>query len=69
MAAPRRARARAGRAGGGSPAEYVDGLHDALLAGAALAAVGAIAAAVLIRGVRAAEAPAVDVPEAALAAA
>ena len=34
--------------GGGSPQEYVDGLHDALLAGAALAAVGAIAAWLLI---------------------
>ena len=30
--------------GGGSPQEYVDGFHDALLAGAALAAVGAVAA-------------------------
>jgi EmrB/QacA subfamily drug resistance transporter len=55
--------------GGGSPAEYVAGLHDAMWVGAALAMVGAIAAAVLIRGVRAAEAPSVDVPEAALAAA
>jgi predicted MFS family arabinose efflux permease len=33
---------------GGSPQEYVDGLHDAMLAGAALAAVGAIAAWLLI---------------------
>ena len=33
---------------GGSPQEYVDGLHDALLAGAALAAIGAIAAWFLI---------------------
>ena len=55
--------------GGGSPAEYVAGLHDAMWVGAALAMAGAIAAAVLIRGVRAAEAPAVDVPDAALAAA
>jgi EmrB/QacA subfamily drug resistance transporter len=37
--------------GGGSAADYVDGLHDALFAGAALAAVGAVAAAWLIRGV------------------
>jgi predicted MFS family arabinose efflux permease len=55
--------------GGGSPAEYVAGLHDAMWVGAALAMAGAIAAAVLIRGVRAAEAPSVDLPEAALAAA
>jgi EmrB/QacA subfamily drug resistance transporter len=34
--------------GGGSPQAYVDGLHDAMLAGAALAAVGAIAAWFLI---------------------
>ena len=33
---------------GGSPQAYVDGLHDALLAGAALAAIGAIAAWFLI---------------------
>ena len=33
---------------GGSPQAYVDGLHDALLAGAALAAIGAIAAWLLI---------------------
>jgi EmrB/QacA subfamily drug resistance transporter len=33
---------------GGSPQEYVDGLHDAMLAGAALAAAGAIAAWFLI---------------------
>jgi EmrB/QacA subfamily drug resistance transporter len=37
--------------GGGSAADYVDGLHDALFAGAALAAIGAVAAAWLIRGV------------------
>ena len=36
--------------GGGSPAKYVDGLHNALFAGAGLAAVAAVAAAVLIRG-------------------
>jgi EmrB/QacA subfamily drug resistance transporter len=36
--------------GGGSPTKYVDGLHNALFAGAGLAAVAAIAAAVLIRG-------------------
>jgi hypothetical protein len=41
----------AGSALGGSPAEYVDGLHNALLAGAGLAAVGGVAAAMLI-GVR-----------------
>jgi MFS family permease len=55
--------------GGGSATEYVSGLHDALWVGGALALVGAIGAAVLIRGVRAAEAPSVDLPEAALAAA
>jgi hypothetical protein len=36
--------------GGGSPQKYVDGLHNALFAGAGLAAAAAIAAAVLIRG-------------------
>jgi EmrB/QacA subfamily drug resistance transporter len=40
-----------GSALGGSPTEYVDGLHDALLAGAGLAAVGAVATAMLL-GVR-----------------
>jgi hypothetical protein len=35
--------------GGGSPDHYVSGLHDALFAGAGLAAVAAVAAAVLIR--------------------
>ena len=35
---------------GGSPQSYVDGLHDALLAGAGLAAAAAVAAALLIRG-------------------
>jgi EmrB/QacA subfamily drug resistance transporter len=34
--------------GGGSAADYVSGLHDAALAGAALAGIGAIAAALLI---------------------
>jgi EmrB/QacA subfamily drug resistance transporter len=34
--------------GGGSAADYVNGLHDAMWAGAALAAIGAIATAVLI---------------------
>jgi hypothetical protein len=34
--------------GAGSPTAYVDGMHIALLSGAALAAVGAIAAAKLI---------------------
>jgi hypothetical protein len=33
---------------GGSPQEYVAGLHDAMLAGAALAAIGAVAAWFLI---------------------
>ena len=33
---------------GSDPAAYVDGLHDALLAGAGLAAIGAVAAAMLI---------------------
>jgi EmrB/QacA subfamily drug resistance transporter len=37
--------------GGGSPEAYVDGLHNALFAGAGLAAVGAVASAALI-GVR-----------------
>ena len=36
--------------GGGSPPKYVDGLPNALFAGAGLAAVAAVAAAVLIRG-------------------
>jgi EmrB/QacA subfamily drug resistance transporter len=35
---------------GGSPQSYVDGLHNALLAGAGLAAVAAVAAALLIKG-------------------
>jgi MFS family permease len=45
--------------GNGSPADYVSGLHHALLAGAGLAAVGAVAAGVLIsrRYGAAAEAP------------
>jgi EmrB/QacA subfamily drug resistance transporter len=41
----------AGSALGGDPVAYVDGLHNALLAGGALAAVGAVASALLI-GVR-----------------
>jgi EmrB/QacA subfamily drug resistance transporter len=40
---------------GGSAAEFVSGLHDAYWVGAALALAGAIAAAVLIRGVHASE--------------
>jgi hypothetical protein len=44
--------------GGGSPAAYVSGLHDALLAGAGLAGVGAIAAALLIRSKQAQSTPA-----------
>jgi hypothetical protein len=43
--------------GGGSAAEYVDGLHVALLAGAGLAAVGAVAPAKLIGTGRTAAAP------------
>jgi EmrB/QacA subfamily drug resistance transporter len=35
---------------GGSPQSYVDGLHNALLAGAGLAAAAAVAAALLIKG-------------------
>ena len=35
--------------GGGSKQDYVDGLHTALLAGAGLAAAGAVAGALLIR--------------------
>jgi EmrB/QacA subfamily drug resistance transporter len=51
--------------GGGSPADYVSGLHDALWAGAALAAVGAVAAWMLIsrRYAAAAPAPAADEPQ------
>ena len=44
--------------GVGSPQEYVDGLHDALFAGAALAAAGAVAAWVLISRHYGAAAPA-----------
>ena len=40
---------------GGSATEFVSGLHDAYWVGAGVALVGAIAAAMLIRGVRAAE--------------
>ena len=47
--------------GGGSPQAYVDGLHDAMLAGAGLAAVGAVAAWFLISPRFGAAAP---VPEA-----
>jgi EmrB/QacA subfamily drug resistance transporter len=46
---------------GGSPQEYVDGLHDAMLAGAGLAAVGAVAAWFLISPRFGAAAPAPDV--------
>ena len=46
--------------GGGSPVKYVDGLHNALFAGAGLAAVAAVAAAVLIG--RRAEHDAAEVP-------
>ena len=35
--------------GSGSPQEFVDGLHDALWTGAGVAALGAVAAAALIR--------------------
>jgi hypothetical protein len=38
--------------GGGSPAQYVAGMHDALWAAAAVALAGSIAAGVLIRGAR-----------------
>jgi EmrB/QacA subfamily drug resistance transporter len=44
--------------GGGTPQSYVDGLHDAMLAGAALAAVGAVAAWFLISPRLGAAAPA-----------
>jgi predicted MFS family arabinose efflux permease len=47
--------------GGGSPQEYVDGLQNALFAGAGLATVAAVAAAVLI-GRRTAEHQAVELP-------
>ena len=50
--------------GGGSPQEYVDGLHEALLAGAALAAIGALAAWFLISPRFGAAAPAPDELEA-----
>jgi predicted MFS family arabinose efflux permease len=52
---------------GGSPQEYVDGLHDALLAGAALAAAGAVAAWFLISPRFGAAAPAPDELEAQVA--
>jgi EmrB/QacA subfamily drug resistance transporter len=44
--------------GGGSPAAYVSGLHEALLAGAGLAGIGAVAAALLIRSKQAERTPA-----------
>ena len=50
--------------GGGSPAAYVDGLHDALWVGAVLAGAAAAATGLLIRGRRGA-----TVPEVALEAA
>jgi hypothetical protein len=43
-------RGAVGAAGGGSAADYVGGLHDALLAGAGLAAIGVVATALLISG-------------------
>lgn len=48
--------------GGGSPVAYVDGLHEALAAGAGLALLGAVAAAALIRPRRT---PVVEQPAAA----
>jgi EmrB/QacA subfamily drug resistance transporter len=55
-----------GALGGGSATAYVDGLHDALWVGTAGAAVGAVAAAMLIRSARSgARMPAELVPEAA----
>ena len=47
--------------GGGSPADYVSGLHDAMWAGAAVALIGAVAAAALIRTPRPAAPVAVEV--------
>ena len=49
VAAPRRAGPGRRPARGGSAADYVNGMHTALLAGAGLAAAGAIAGALLIR--------------------
>src|SRR5215207_268239 len=49
--------------GGGSPQAYVDGLHDAMIAGAALAAAGAVAAWFLISPRFGAAAPAPEVLE------
>lgn len=49
---------------GGDPAAYVDGLQDALLAGAAVAAAGAIAAFMLVRPPRAAERGAAEAEQA-----
>jgi EmrB/QacA subfamily drug resistance transporter len=51
--------------GGGDPQAYVDGMRDALLAGAVLAAVGAIASGVLLGRGRPDAVPADLVPEAA----
>jgi hypothetical protein len=48
---------------GGSPQAYVDGLHDAMVAGAALAASGAVAAWFLISPRFGAAAPAPEVLE------
>jgi predicted MFS family arabinose efflux permease len=50
--------AEAALGGGGTPQEYVDGLRNALMAGAGLAAVGALAAVVLISKRYGAAAPA-----------
>jgi len=50
--------------GGGEPQAYVDGLHDALLVGAGLAAVGAVAAAVLIPKAFVTTPPVEDAPDA-----
>jgi predicted MFS family arabinose efflux permease len=49
--------------GGGNPQAYVDGLHDALLVGAGLAAVGAVAAAVLIPKAFVTTPPVEDAPD------
>jgi EmrB/QacA subfamily drug resistance transporter len=51
--------------GGGSPVDYVNGLHHALWAGAGLAALGSLATAVLIRKPRTAATPAQAAPAAA----
>jgi EmrB/QacA subfamily drug resistance transporter len=49
--------------GGGDPQAYVDGLHDAFLVGAGLAAVGAVAAAVLIPRAFVTTPPVQDAPD------